>query len=206
VLLVAAAPCALVMSTPVAVAAAIGRAGRSGVLIKGGMALEALGRVHVVAMDKTGTLTRGEPAVTDIVPVAGKETRTILQLAASVEHFSEHPLAEAIVRRARADGVDLLTVEGFTAHHGAGAEARVSGGVVAVGSPASVVTAGVDIHDLAAHVERLQSEGKTVVLVRAGERLLGAIALQDQVRPEAAARRVTSSSGCSIALTDVRGH
>ena len=201
VLLVAAAPCALVMSTPVAVAAAIGRAGRGGVLIKGGLALEALGRVRVVAFDKTGTLTRGEPAVTDIVPVVGRDTRTILQLAASIEHFSEHPLAKAIGRRARAEGLELLAAESFAAHLGAGAEARVAGDIVVVGSPASFVAAGVDVRAIASDVDRLQGQGKTVVLVRAREELLGAIALQDQVRPGAAAAlRALHELGVGVAM------
>ena len=186
VLLVAAAPCALVMSTPVAIAAAIGRAGRNGVLIKGGMALEALGRVRVIALDKTGTLTRGEPTVSDIVPVAGGDGARLLQLAASVEHLSEHPLAKAIVGRARADGLELLPAPSFAAQPGAGATARVSGRVVGVGSPASFMAEGVATDALTGKVEGLQAEGKTVVLVREDGALLGALAIQDQVRREAA--------------------
>jgi Cd2+/Zn2+-exporting ATPase len=201
VLLVAAAPCALVMSTPIAVAAAIGRAGKSGVLIKGGMALEALGRVRIAAMDKTGTLTRGEPAVTDIVPTSGNDARAILQLAASVEQYSEHPLARAVVGRARTKGVELLAAADFSARAGAGAEARISGRTVAVGSPASFSGAGVDLHDLTPEIERLQGDGKTVVLVRDGASLLGAMALQDQVRPEAtAALRALHGLGIRVAM------
>ncbi len=201
VLLVAAAPCALVMSTPVAVAAAIGRAGRHGVLIKGGMALEALGRVRVVAMDKTGTLTRGEPDVSDIVPAAGRDRATVLQLAASVEHLSEHPLAKAIVRRAQADGIELLAAAGFVAQPGTGATANISGRTITIGSPASFTAAGLDVRAIAHDIERLQSEGKTVVLARDPDSLLGALALQDQVRPEAArALRALHALGVRVAM------
>lgn len=114
VLLVAAAPCALVMSTPVAVAAAIGRAGKEGVLIKGGIHLENLSGIKVVAFDKTGTLTRGKPVVTDVVSRDG-DAGTILRAAASVEHLSEHPLARAIVDRAREEGVETVEARGFQA-------------------------------------------------------------------------------------------
>jgi Cd2+/Zn2+-exporting ATPase len=201
VLLVAAAPCALVMSTPVAVAAAIGRAGSRGVLIKGGMALEALGRVRVVAMDKTGTLTRGEPEVTDIVPAAGRDRATVLQMAASVEHLSEHPLARAIVRCAHIDGIELLAAAGFVAQPGAGATANISGRAVTVGSPASFTAAGLDLNAIGPDVERLQNGGKTVVLARDQDSLLGALALQDQVRPEAArALRALHALGVRVAM------
>lgn len=183
VLLVAAAPCALVMSTPAAMAAAIGRAGRSGVLIKGGRALDALGRVRVVALDKTGTLTRGEPEVADIVPVPGHDQNRVLQSAASVEYLSEHPLARAIVRRASADHVDLLSATSFAAVSGAGARAMVAGRSVTVGSPASFSAVGISIENIAPDIERLQSEGKTVVLVADQDSLLGALAVRDQVRP-----------------------
>lgn len=186
-LLVAAAPCALVMSTPVAVAATIGRAGRRGVLIKGGMALEALGRVRVVALDKTGTLTRGEPTVTDILAINGHAASEVLHLAASVEHLSEHPLARAIVRRAEADGVQLAPAQGFAARPGAGAEAVVAGATVAVGSPASFASEGISLAALQEDIEGLTEQGKTVVVVRRGSDVLGGLALRDEPRADAAA-------------------
>lgn len=185
VLLVAAAPCALVMSTPVAVAAAIGRAGRGGILIKGGTALEALGRVKLVALDKTGTLTRGAPAVTDIV-VDGDHSR-VLGLAAGVEYLSEHPLARAIVRQAETEGLEIRAAEGFTAHPGAGATAEIEGRTITVASPAATEARGIDLAVLDSQIERLVSEGKTVVIVSDGGTARGAIALQDEPRPEAVA-------------------
>lgn len=186
VLLVAAAPCALVMSTPVAIAAGIGRAGRLGVLVKGGMTLERLGRLKVVALDKTGTLTRGEPVVTDVVAMDGVAERRLLELAASVEHLSEHPVARAIVRRALEAECELQTVEGFEALPGAGARAKVAGEAVVVARPSFHAQGGVDVKDLEAIAGPLRKQGKTLVAVRQGDRILGLLALQDQPRPEAA--------------------
>ena len=105
VLLVAAAPCALIMSTPMAMAAGIGAAGRRGILIKGGAHLEHLGIIRVVAFDKTGTLTHGEPAVTDVIPLQRQREGTAVRSRLGLEHFSEHPLAKAILNKARETGV-----------------------------------------------------------------------------------------------------
>lgn len=187
VLLVAAAPCALVMSTPVAIAAAIGRAGREGVLIKGGIHLENLAKVRVVAFDKTGTLTRGRPVVTDVVS-SGDDAGAILRAAASVERLSEHPLARAIVERAREEGIEAGEARSFQALAGAGAKAEVDGRTVHVGSPAlfrdlaGAPTAGAVGDE---EVERLQAEGKTVVLVGSEEAIDGLLALRDEPRAEA---------------------
>jgi Cd2+/Zn2+-exporting ATPase len=117
VLLVAAAPCALVMSTPVAMAAGIGLAGRNGILIKGGIYLEDLGKIKAVAFDKTGTLTKGKPAVTDILALNGDETE-ILRLAYSIERFSEHPIAHAIIERAEELNIEAIEVTNFEAFTG----------------------------------------------------------------------------------------
>lgn len=184
VLLVAAAPCALVMSTPVATAAAIGRAGREGVLIKGGLHLENLAKVRVVAFDKTGTLTRGKPVVTDVIP-HGRDTAELLRIAAGVEHFSEHPLARAIVERARSEGIAPAEARTFQSLTGAGAKAEVEGRMILVGSPALFRDLGVPLGTLEGQVERLQAEGKTVVLVGTEERIDGLVAIRDEPRPEA---------------------
>jgi len=182
VLLVAAAPCALVMSTPVATAAGIGIAGRHGVLIKGGIPLENLGRVRVVAFDKTGTLTAGKPEVTDVAPVGPRAANDILQLAASAEQRSEHMLAQAIVAHARAQGVRLEPAEGFEALVGLGARARVAGNEIMVGNADLLLGRGVAIEHGQETLTRLQGEGKTVVAVAVGDELVGFIALQDRLR------------------------
>ena len=132
--LVAGAPCALVMSVPVAAAAAISRAGREGILVKGGLQLEALGRVQP-SLDKTGTLTKGKPEVTDVVTLNGYDEQQALQLAAAVEARSEHPLAQAVVNYTRGRGVEPVPTEEFQALIGHGASARVNGREVWVGSP-----------------------------------------------------------------------
>jgi Cd2+/Zn2+-exporting ATPase len=184
VLLVAAAPCALVMSTPVAIAAGIGRAGRHGVLIKGGVPLERLGTIKVVAFDKTGTLTRGEPIVTDVVPVHGTEAQ-LLEWAYNVERFSEHPLAQAIVRYAERRGVRTLSATQFRAVAGSGAHATLGEQTVYVGQPGLFERLG---HSPAAipALDRLRQEGKSLVLVGSERMLVGLIALRDAIRPQAA--------------------
>lgn len=183
VLLVAAAPCALIMSTPVGIAAGITRAGRTGVLIKGGAHLEDLGRIRVVAFDKTGTLTEGKPVVTDVVLLDGEEA-DLLRLAASLERLSEHPLGEAIVRYADEQGIPPSQVEDFAAIAGAGVRGKVDGEQVYVGSPRSCEQFGF----AAANGEqrrRLEEEGKTVVCVTTQTRPLGLIAIGDRLREEA---------------------
>ena len=181
--LVAGAPCALVMSVPVAAAAAITRAGREGILIKGGLQLEALGRIEAVAFDKTGTLTKGAPEVTDVVALGGDEHRA-LELAVAVEAQSEHPLAGAVVAYAHEHGIEPPPAEGFNALIGHGASARVDGREVWVGSP-ELVGQRLDSVALPAEVGELQDEGKTVIFVGEGERLLALLALRDEPRLEA---------------------
>jgi Cd2+/Zn2+-exporting ATPase len=183
VLLVAAAPCALVMSTPVAVAAGIAIAGRHGVLVKGGAHLEQLGRVQVVAFDKTGTLTEGTPEVADVVALGAASPSEVLALAASVERLSEHAIGAAVVRRATAEGLPLRTATDFQALPGWGAQARVDGALVTVGSLALAADSGVKVD--AAVADRLSQDGKTVVAVLRDSTPLGLIAFRDRLRAEA---------------------
>jgi len=184
-LAVAGAPCALVMSTPVAVAAAIGSAGKRGVLIKGGLHLENLGRIRVLAFDKTGTLTKGEPAVTDVVPLGGSSREEVLRLAASVEGLSEHPLARAIVSCARSEGIERVPVDGFEALTGAGARGLVDGTDVYVGSLSLFEDLGSSLNGARTLAEGPFEEGKTVVLVGTRVGVVGLLALRDQLRPQA---------------------
>ncbi|MEI2578087.1 heavy metal translocating P-type ATPase [Scytonema sp. PRP1] len=184
VLLVAAAPCALVISTPVAISAAIGRSGREGVLIKGGIHLENLARVRVVAFDKTGTLTRGKPVVTNVLSTTN-ETTSLMRNAASIEHLSEHPLAKAIVEKAQAEGVAIAEVRNFQSLIGAGAKAEIDRQMIYVGSPGLFQQLGVPLERLETEIERLQAEGKTVVLAGTEDRIQGLFAIRDEPRPEA---------------------
>ncbi len=203
VLLVAAAPCALVMSTPVAVAAAIGRAGREGVLIKGGIHLENLSKLKVVAFDKTGTLTRGKPVVTDVIPANG-DPDGMLRAAASVERYSEHPLARAIVERASSEDVPLAGARGFESLTGAGARARLDGRTVYVGSPALFRDLGVSLDGALEEIGRLQEEGKTVVLVGDEQRVEGLLALRDEPR-DVAKRAVEDLHGMGYRVAMLTG-
>ena len=183
VLLVAAAPCALIMSMPVAMAAGIGRAGRSGVLIKGGVHLENLGKLKAIAFDKTGTLTKGQPEVTDIVSL-GKSQSEVLQIAYSVERLSEHPLGRAIVRKAETEKLTPLSVQDFHTIAGYGAQARIDGKLFVVGRQELLPDRNLP-EAFQAKIERLRSEGKTVIVVGNDEGVQGLIALRDEIRPNA---------------------
>ena len=183
-LVVAAAPCALVMSIPVAVAAAISRGGREGVLVKGGAQLETLGQIRAIAFDKTGTLTVGKPQVTDVLALDSGGEREALVLAAAVESRSEHPLARAILAHAHAAGVEVRPVEGFEALVGHGARGRIDGREVWVGSPRLLAELAPEA-ELPAQAGELQAQGKTVALVGRDTQPLALIALRDEPRPEA---------------------
>lgn len=134
-LLVVACPCAFVVSTPVAIVSAIGRAAKSGVLIKGGIYLEEAGNLKAIAFDKTGTLTKGEPAVTDIEALDGRSEAEILEIAASLEKLSEHPLAKAIVKKAEESKIPLQVTEAFSAITGKGASGKIGGETYYIGNP-----------------------------------------------------------------------
>ena len=184
VFVVAAAPCALVISIPITLVAALGTAARKGVLIKGGLFIEELARIQVVALDKTGTLTRGEPEVTDVIPAAQSpvDPRTMVRLAASVERRSQHPLAAAIVRYANAQGLTTDEPADFRSLTAAGAVARVDGRTVYVAKPDFFRDElRVDVPQQDA-ITRLQAEGKTTVLVGSQETAWGILAIRDTLR------------------------
>ncbi|UEC42629.1 MAG: putative cadmium-transporting ATPase [Methanothrix sp.] len=180
VLLVAAAPCALVISTPIAIAAGIGRAGKSGILVKGGVHLENLGKIRAVALDKTGTLTRGKPEVTDLIPFRGDEV-ALLARAYSLERLSDHPVARAIARKAISEKVEAGDVENFTCLIGTGVSGDLDGETVYAGKPELFEGLGVQISDPTL-VDRLRAEGKTAVLVGTARGLDGIIGVRDEIR------------------------
>ncbi|MDS1272525.1 cation-translocating P-type ATPase [Lipingzhangella sp. LS1_29] len=193
VVLVAAAPCALALSVPVTVVAAVGAAARTGVLVKGGAALEALGRVRTVALDKTGTLTRNTPAVVEVRPAPGQAAQRVLDVAAALEQQSEHPLAPAITA---ASSGDTLSARDVVAVPGAGLTGRVAGSTVRLGRPGWIKPG-----PLEADVARVQHEGATCVLVEADEVVLGAVAVRDEPRAEAYQVLVDLNRlGCQVAL------
>lgn len=183
VLLVAAAPCALVMSTPVAIAAGIGKAGQSGILIKGGIHLENLGKINAIAFDKTGTLTVGKPIVTDIIVLKGDETE-LLKLVFGVEKSSEHPLAKAIVAKAQELKIAAPSATNFKAIIGGGAKAEIDGQIIYVGKPEILNNIRLSEKENN-QLTKLRAEGKTSILVGTETEIKGIIAIQDEIRPQA---------------------
>lgn len=190
-LMVAASPCALVISTPATVLSAIGNGARRGVLFKGGIHVEQAAALKVVAFDKTGTLTMGRPAVTDIIPAHNNlAVDQLLALAAAVESRSEHPLAEAIVKAAEKKNVAFSEAVDFRSSTGRGVQGEVDGVTIFVGSLAFIQGLGSDVTPIWHEAERLQADGKTAVAVgRMADQdqveLLGVIALADELRPNA---------------------
>ena len=175
-MLVAASPCALAISVPLTVVAAIGAASRHGALVKGGAALEELGRIRAVALDKTGTLTRNRPEVVDVVAAPAHDRAEVLATAAALEARSEHPLARAILGRTPVAGRRRRRRD---RRPRARADRSRDGAQLRLGKPAGSTPASAD------DVERLQASGATVVLVERDGALLGAIAVRDELRPEA---------------------
>jgi len=182
VLLVISCPCAFAISTPVAMVSALTSATRNGVLIKGSRYVEELGNVKVVAFDKTATLTEGQLVVTDIVSVNGS-TKEVLEIAASLETFSEHPISQAIVEKLANPGGEVLPVKNFSAIPGRGVSGTIDGEEFFVGSERLFTEHGITFsREL---VNRLEREGKTVVLVGTESEVIGVIAVQDIVRQSA---------------------
>lgn len=180
--LVVGCPCALVISTPVAIVTAIGNAARNGVLIKGGIHLEETGRLKVIAFDKTGTLTEGTPEVTNLASLSGMSTNQMLQLAASIEKLSQHPLASAILRKAGTEDLPLLEVEQFQSITGKGAKADIDGQTYYIGSPSLFSEMLQTTPAIQKEVTALQSAGKTVMLLGTTDEIKGYIAVADQLR------------------------
>ncbi|QCB51313.1 cadmium-translocating P-type ATPase [Rhodococcus sp. PAMC28707] len=192
VVLVAASPCALAISVPLSVVAAIGAASRNGALVKGGAAVEELGRIRVVALDKTGTLTAGTPEVVDVVTAAGISRADALAAAAALEARSEHPLARAIL----ASVSTVTAADDVTAIPGYGLTGTLDSAKIRLGKPSWFDT---DI--FSADIARLQSAGATVVLVERAGVLIAAIAVRDELRPEAAdAIRQLTALGIDTAM------
>lgn len=184
--LVIACPCAMGLATPTAIMVATGRGAELGVLIRSAAALELLHRVDTVVFDKTGTLTVGRPEVTAVIPAAGVGEDEVLALAAAAEQASEHPLGEAVVRRAKERGVALPPLEAFTTVPGQGVDALTADGRILLGNRVLMEARGVDVAALDAEARALQAEGQTVMYLAFAGRLLGLLAAADVLKPEAA--------------------
>ncbi len=185
--LIIACPCALGLATPMSIMTATGRGAQAGVLVKEAGALERLSHTDTLVVDKTGTLTRGKPAVSELGPLGGRTEAELLALAAGIEAGSEHPLAEAILNAANAISIGPARMTGFEAVTGKGVTASHDGRRIAFGNAALMEQAGADIAPLARQVERLQAQGNTVMYLAEDDALAGFVAVADPVKDKAAA-------------------
>ena len=199
--LIIACPCALGLATPMAIMVATGRGASAGVLVKNAEALERLEKVDVLLLDKTGTLTRGKPALGRVEAAGSVAEAELLRLAASLEQGSEHPLAGAIVAGARARGLALAEAHGFRALPGKGVAGTVDGRAVALGNAALLAELGVDPAPLAARAEALRADGGTVMLLAVDGRAAGLLEAMDPLKPGAAeAVRALHAAGLRLVM------
>jgi len=180
--LIIACPCAMGLATPTSIMVGTGKAAELGVLFKGGGALEGLQDVQVVAVDKTGTLTKGRPELTDLVTATGFNRNDVLSLVAAAEEQSEHPIARAIVDAAKREGMSILKPEAFEAVPGYGLEARVEGRIVQVGADRFMTRLGLDVSVFTAQAERLGDEGKSPLYAAVDGQLTAIIAVADPIK------------------------
>jgi len=177
--------CAIAMATPTVVLASVGRAARRGIIVKGGRALETLAKVDTLVMDKTGTVTFGAPRVTEVVPLADRVAHDVLAPAASLERYSEHPVAAAILAEAGARGLPVATPEDFDVLPGEGVTGQVTGAAVVCGNERLMTRRGVTVPASArARARTLEDLGRTVVYIAENGRLVGLVGVADTLRPE----------------------
>ena len=185
--LVIACPCALGLATPTVLMVGSGMGAENGVLIRRGEAIQTLKDIKVMVFDKTGTITKGQPEVTDTIPAEGFTEKEVLRLAASVEKGSEHPLAEAIIRKAEEEGLELAEPERFEAVTGRGIKAQIAGeSIVLVGNRKLMDEAGIDYGGLEQVLERLEEEAKTAMLVARNGKCVGVVAEADTLKEDSA--------------------
>jgi Cu+-exporting ATPase len=180
--LIVACPCALGLATPTAVMVAMGKGAEHGILIKDGVALERAKKIDVILLDKTGTITEGHPAVTDIEPCDGVEKNRLLSLTAAVESQSEHPIAQAVVHYVKSERISIPAIEEFRAVEGHGAQASVAGNRVLVGNARLMQENDIDVSLMTERVDALAADAKTPVLIAEGNRLMGIIAVADPIK------------------------
>jgi len=201
--LVIACPCALGLATPTAIMVSTGKGAEHGILIKSGDALETLHKITMVVFDKTGTITEGKPRVTDIIPANGWERERLLQIAASAERLSEHPLGEAIVFAAKENNLQLFEASQFEAISGYGIEAVINGQKVLVGNKKLMKDKGIEI-DLLLDIEKLSQQAKTPIFVAQNGKFAGIIAVSDVIKPNAK-RAIELLYGMGIEATMITG-
>lgn len=180
--LVIACPCALGLATPTAIMVGTGRGASMGILFKNSEALENAKRIQVIALDKTGTITRGEPIVTQVIPLSGISKSELLWLAASVERASEHPLAEAVVKAAKNRALKLAQPTAFEAFSGRGVRAHVNGEIIRVGSPRFLTEEGIDLTLAQKPLHDLHGAAQTAIVIAVDDSLVGAIGIADTVK------------------------
>jgi len=195
-------PCALVISTPAAIAAGLSAGARRGLLLKGGAVLEGLRKINTIAFDKTGTLTEGKPVVTDVVAI-GRDEKQVVALAAALEAGSSHPLAIAILARAKADSAPIHPASGAKAIAGKGVEGKVGGEDVFLGSPHSVEKDKRLTEDQKAQITAFNNDGKTVAVLLVGGEVTGLFAIRDEARADAvtALKALKDAGVATIMLT-----
>ena len=199
--LIIACPCALGLATPMSIMVGVGRGARAGVLIKNAEALERMETIDTLVVDKTGTLTEGKPVVIKVIALSGFDDKQLLQLAASIERSSEHPLARAIVAAAAARKLDLAAVHDFDAAAGKGVAGTIAGARIALGNAAFLRELNIDIAPLAAEAERMRADGATAVLIAVDSRPAGIVAIADPIKATAAeALKSLSAEGLRIVM------
>ncbi len=202
--LIIACPCAMGLATPTSIMVGTGRAAEMGVLFRKGDALQSLQGVNVVALDKTGTLTEGRPELTDLTLADGFEHAQVLALVAAVERDSEHPIAEAIVRAARVDGIRMSAIKDFTSITGYGVQAEVDGRKVLIGADRLMTREGIDLGNLDAAGARLGAQGKTPLYAAIDGRIAAVIAVSDPVKP-ASKMAIDALHGLGLTVAMITG-
>jgi Cu+-exporting ATPase len=200
--LIIACPCALGLATPTAIMVGTGKGAENGVLIKGGESLETAHKLQIIVLDKTGTITRGQPALTDVVTNGDAQAKDeLLRLAASAERGSEHPLGEALVRGAQERGLQLTEAKNFKAVAGHGVEAEVDGRQLLLGNLKLMLERGIAPGEFAERAAKLAEQGKTPMYVAVDGQFAGLIAVADEIKPEAkAAIRAMQASGLEVVM------
>jgi Cu+-exporting ATPase len=200
-ILVIACPCALGLATPTAIMVGTGKGAEYGILIKGGGALETTHKINTIVFDKTGTITEGKPEVTDVITAAGEEREHIIQIAASAEKGSEHPLADAIVKIADKENVELLKIDRFEAIPGQGIEVEIKGINVLLGNRKLMDRQNISLAELETQSDILASEGKTPMYIAMDHKISGIIAVADVVKESSSeAIKRLKSMGIEVAM------